>query len=58
MFWYILNCLREVEHVPDIGVDRSVDVDLGLLVELGTIFVYKLINHKLRQVIDFFFMEC
>lgn len=28
VLWYVLNCLREVEHLSD--VDRSLDVDLGL----------------------------
>ena len=31
VFWFILDCLREVEELENL--DRSLDVDLGLPVE-------------------------
>ena len=34
VFWHVLNCLREAEQLAD--VDRSLDVDLGIDVQLDT----------------------
>ena len=34
VFWFILDCLREVEELENL--DRSLDVDLGLPVEHDT----------------------